>query len=524
MMLVGDMARRNSRIHANKTGLVDGSTKYTYGEINNRINRLANALMELGLRKGDKVAFMAENCHEFAEAYFATAKAGLVIVPVNARFSAEEALYIINHSDALAFFYHHSIGKIAAQIRGAVPKVKHVIAIGGEEQDVLSYDRLLEGASQEEPSVEIDPDDMMMIMYTSGATGTPKGVMTSHRNVMANTNTMTLELRIVPEEINLLVMPMYHNGGFWPTMTHFYRGGTILLHPRFDVETVLETVQRKKVTFLNLVPTMLLRIVSHPNLKDYNLESLRLIMYAGAPIALEQLKKAMEVLGPHRFYTGLGATEASGSMISIPTTEHALTGPLAGKLGSVGRDSIGVEIRIVDDGGNELPPGQVGEIIAKGDNVALGYWKMPEETAEVFKDGWVHTGDLGYRDEDAYIFIVDRKKDVIITGGENVSSYEVEQVIYQHPAVREAAVIGVPDKEWGEAVKAVLSLKSEFKGKVTEQEILDFCRPKLAGFKRPKSVDLLDELPKNTVGKIAKQELKKQYKGRELSQKKQEKT
>ncbi|MFH1122098.1 MAG: AMP-binding protein, partial [Pseudomonadota bacterium] len=435
----------------------------------------------------------------------------------NARFSAEEALYIINHSEAVAFFYHQSLDKIANQIRGAVPNVRHVISIGGEEKDVLSYDKLLEGASPQEPRVDIDPDDMMMIMYTSGATGTPKGVMTSHRNIMANTNTMTLELRIVPEEINLLVMPMYHNGGFWPTMTHFYRGATMILLPRFDAETVLEIVQRERVTFLNLVPTMLLRIVSLPNIKDYDLESLRLIMYAGAPIALEQLKKAMEVLGPHRFYTGLGCTEASGSMISIPTTEHALSGPLAGKLGSVGRDSMGVEIRIVDDAGNELPPGQIGEIIAKGDNVALGYWKMPEETAEIFRGGWVYTGDLGYRDEDAYIFIVDRKKDVIITGGENVSSSEVEQVIYQHPAVREAAVIGVPDKEWGEAVKAVVSLKPEYKDKVAAQEIVDFCRPRLAGFKRPKSVDLLDELPKNTVGKIAKQELKKQYRGRELS-------
>jgi len=519
MMLVGDILRRNAKLYGKKIGLVDGQKRFTYKQINERVNRLANALKNLGLKKGDKIAFMAGNCHQFVEAYFAVAKVGLVIVPVNARLSSEEAAHIINHSESVAVFYHEDLENVVEKMREHIPTVKHVITTGEAHQGILSYEDLLEQSASTESDEKVEPGDMMMIMYTSGATGLPKGVMASQRNIMANTNTMTLELRIVPEDRTLVVMPLFHNGGFWPTMTHFYRGATVFLLPRFDVDKVLQMVGKEKITLLNLVPTMLIRIISHPDLSKYNLESLRLIMYAGAPIALEQLKKAMQALGPHRFYNSLGCTEANGQLTSFPTTEHALEGPLAEKLGSVGRDAIGVEVKIVDDYGNEVPSGKIGEIIARGDNIALGYWKMPEETAETFRDGWLYTGDMGYRDEDSYIYVVDRKKDIIISGGENISSREVEDVIYQHPGVKEVAVIGVPDKEWGEAVKAVIALKEEYKGKVTEEEIIEFCRAMLAGYKKPRSVDFVDELPKNPAGKIIKAELKRRY--REGYQKKQ---
>jgi acyl-CoA synthetase (AMP-forming)/AMP-acid ligase II len=511
MMLPGEILRRNSRLFSKKIGLVDDRKQFSYGEINERVNRLGNALRELGLEQGDKIAIMAENCHQFVETYFAIAKAGLVVVPVNARFSAEEASYIINHSDSVAFIFQKQLTSILRNLWEMIPKVKHIISIGKGQQGVHSYEALLANSTDKEPEVEIHPDDTMMIMYTSGATGIPKGVITSHGNIMANTNTMTLETRIVPEDITLLVMPLYHNGGFWPTFSHFYRGATVILLSRFDAENVMKMVEKHRVTFLNLVPTMLMRIIHHPDISKYNLQTLRLIMYAGAPIALKQLQDAMEILGSHRFYSGLGSTEASGCMISFPTTEHTLVGPLSEKLASVGRDGIGIEIKIVDESGNDLPIGEAGEIIARGDNVAKGYWKMPEETSETFRNGWLYTGDIGYRDEDGYIFIVDRKKDIIISGGENVSSSEVEEVLYQHPSVAEAAVIGLPDDEWGEAVKAVISLRPKYNGKVTGEEIINFCKSRLAGFKRPKSVEILDALPKNAAGKITKQELRKRY-------------
>jgi long-chain acyl-CoA synthetase len=226
---------------------------------------------------------------------------------------------------------------------------------------------------------------------------------------------------------------------------------------------------------------------------------------------MEQLKNAMRVLGPHRFYNSLGCTEAAGNLISFPTADHALVGPLASKLGSVGKDAMGVEIRIVDSGGNDMPPGKAGEIIGRGANITKGYLKMPEETAEVFRDGWLYTGDIGYRDEDGYIFIVDRKKDIIISGGENVASREVEEVLCQHTAVLEAAVIGVPDREWGEAVKAVVVLKPDFENAVGEAELIEFCKARLAGYKKPRSVDFVVELPRNAASKVDKAGLKRTY-------------
>lgn len=514
MILIGDMIRRAAKLYSRKVALIGGPLRFTYDEVNHRVNRLANALLNLGLKKGDKVAFMGNNCHEFVETYFAAAKCGFISVPVNARLSGDEAAYIINHSDAVALIYREEMEDTVKGMRDKTPLLKWIVSTGGRSDDRLSYEILLHEASDEEPDQQLTPNDIALIMYTSGATGLPKGVVTSHANIMSNTNTMCLELHIVHEDITVLVMPLFHNGGLWPTMSQVYRGGTTILMPSFDVEAMLKMVEEEKVTFLNLVPTMLIRIVTHPNLKAYNLESLRLIMYAGAPIPLEQLKKAMKILGPHRFYNSLGCTEASGNLLSFPTTDHALDGPMAGKLGSVGKDAINVEIHIVDERGNVLQTGEIGEIIGRGDNISHGYWKMPKETAEVFKDGWFYTGDLGYRDKDGYVFVVDRKKDIIITGGENVASREVEEVIHQHRGVKEAAVIGIPDQEWGEAIKAIVVLHSNAVGEVSEADLIEFCKSRLAGYKKPKTVDLVKELPKNAAGKIDKAKLKQGYKDR----------
>ena len=511
MVLIGDMLHRDARLLTRKVGVVEGDKSLTYGELNSRVNRFANALSKMGLTKGDKIAFMGNNSHQFVEFYFAAAKGGFVSVPVNARFSAEEATYLIKNSEASTLIYADDVAGAVKRIRESVPEITRCVSTGRSEAGAMPYEGLLENASDQEPHAGVSPDDITMIMYTSGATGAPKGVVATQRNIMANTNTQCLELDIVPEDVTVLAMPIYHNGGLWPTMSTVYRGGTVVLMPRFDLDTLLQVVQDHKGTLLNLVPTMLLRLVSHPNLSSYNLDSLRIIMYAGAPIPLEQLKNAMRILGPHRFYNSLGSTESNGNLISMRTTQHALEGIMASKLGSVGIDAMGVEIAIVDDQGNELPPGTVGEIIGRGDNISPGYWKLPQESAETFKSGWLYTGDMGYRDEDGFIFIVDRRKDIIISGGENIASREVEEVLYAHPAVHEATVIGVPDREWGEAVKAIVALKPGFAGKVDEAELIEFCRPRLAGYKRPRSIDFISELPKNAVGKIDKGSLKRYY-------------
>lgn len=514
-MVVGDILKRQARINAKKIALVDGDKQFTYKEFNERVNRLANALIKCGLNKGEKVAFMANNCHELAEGYFAVAKAGLIMVPINARFRADEIAYTLNHVESNVLIYQEQLRTIIKQASPTLKTINQVFVIGHVNDDKNEYEQLIKENSPDEPDVPVNREDIAMIMYTSGATGTPKGVIMNHRNLLATTNTQTLDLRIVPEDINLLVMPMFHAGGLWPLLAHAYRGAKTIILPRFDEENVLQMIEKERITFLNLVPTTLRRIAIRPDLRKYDLSSLRVLMYAGAPIPLHQLKEAMHILGPHRFFTGLGATEAGcGGILSFSTHEHALAldGPLADKLGSVGRDAMNMEVRIVDEQGKELSPGQVGEIVVRGDEIAVGYWKMPEDTATTFKDGWLHNGDLGYRDEDGYVFIVGRKKDIIISGGENISSVEVEDAVSQHPAVAEVAVIGVPDEEWGEAVKAVVALKLDFKDKITEADLMEFCRPKLAGYKRPRSIDFVGELPKNVVGKIDKASLKQYYK------------
>lgn len=505
MILLWNVLKRSAVVYGNRVALVDGEKKFTYREVNSRANRLANALLKLGLERGSRIAFMSGNRHEFVEGYFGIAKTGLVINPVNALFSQEDATYVINHSDAVVLIYQQELKDLVDKIKKNIPQVKHFISLGDE------YESFLQNASDGDPKEQelTEEDDLYMIMYTSGATGRPKGVAVTQRNIVLNAISMAFEIGIGPNETTLLVMPLFHNGGLWPTVVHFLRGGTVILYEgSFNPEKVLKMCEEEKVTFLNVVPTTLYRMIEHPDLKKYNLEPLRSIMYAGAPSSLDKVKAAMKQLGEERFYQALGSTEHNGIMLSFPTYEHALTGPLADKLSSVGRTATLMEVRVVDDNGNDVKPGGSGEIICRG-NLALRYWKQPEETKEAFKDGWLYTGDVGRIDEDSYIYVVDRKKDMIISGGENIASKEVEDVICRHPSIHEAAVIGVPDPQWGESVKALVVLRPGMQA--TEQEIIDFAKNNLASYKKPKTVEFLDALPKNAAGKVLKAELKKKY-------------
>jgi acyl-CoA synthetase (AMP-forming)/AMP-acid ligase II len=506
---VGDFLRANARNHSRKIGLIEGDQSFTYGEINSRVNRLGNALTRLGLAKGDRVALLLRNGHQFVECYFALAKCGLVSVPVNAGLSPAEAAQVIVQSGAVAIVFGDEHAAPVAEMRPRLASVRVFISTGRNEPGIAAFEALVAAESDAEPTAAVAPDDLAMIMYTSGTTNAAKGVTASHRNIVANTNTMTLELRVVPEDVTLLFMPLFHNGGLWPLMTHFYGVGTVVLQPRFQEQAVLTAISRHRVTVLNVVPTMLARLFEHAEFAATDLSSLRLVMHGGGPIGHALLKKTMETFGPTRIYTSLGCTEANGMLTSFPTRDHALEGPLAGKIGSVGRDAIGVEIRIVGDDGVEKAPGEVGEILARGDNISAGYWKMPGETAETFREGWLQVGDMAFRDSDGFIFIAGRKKDIVISGGENVSAAEVEQVIGQYPAVREVAVIGVPDEKWGEAVMALVLLHPG--AACDEQALREFCQPQLAGFKRPKHIRFVEDFPRTSLGKIAKAELKKAH-------------
>lgn len=508
-MRVGDILRANARNRAGKIGLIEGERSFTYSEINSRANRLARALMRLGLVQGERVAVLLRNCHQYVECYFGLAKAGLVIVPVNIGLSAAEAAQVISQAEASACIFGDEQAEMIATMRPLIPSVRQFVTIGAGQSGVSSYEVLLTAENDAEPEANVTRDDLAMVMFTSGTTNAAKGVTATHRNILTNTNTMTLELRIVSEDVTLLFMPLFHNGGMWPLMTHFYRAGTVVLQPRFQEAPVLAAIARHRVTVLNVVPTMLMRLFEYPDFAGADLSSLRLVMHGGGPIGPGLLKKTMETFGATRIYTSLGCTEANGMLTSYPTQDHALEGPLATKIGSVGRDAIGVEIRIVDEDGLEKATGEIGEILARGDNISNGYWQMPTETAATFKDGWLHVGDMAYRDSDGFIFIAGRKKDIVISGGENISAAEVEGVVGQYPGVREVAVIGVPDEKWGEVVMALIALHPGTKG--DEQALRDFCQPRLAGFKRPKHIAFVDDFPRTALGKIAKAELKKMY-------------
>jgi acyl-CoA synthetase (AMP-forming)/AMP-acid ligase II len=509
-IVLGDIIRRQKRINRMKIGLVDSEHQFTYEQINDRVNRLANGLIGLGLTKGQKIAIMSRNRHEYAETYFAAAKAGLAIVPVNARYNPTETADIVSDAEPDIFLYEKAFSSVAAKVRECCPTVKHFLTIGAVPRDTLSFEALIDLQSSAEPDVVVNEEDIAVIMYTSGTTGRPKGVVMSHRSVLAAIDTQIIDLRIVPEDVNLLVMPLFHAGGLWPLFSHLYRGGKTIVLSEFNETKILETIAREKITFLNLVPTTLHRLAKRTDLKDYDLSSLRLIMYASAPINLDQLKGALEIFGPHRFCTGLGATEVScGGILHFPTVEHALTleGSLSAKLGSVGRDCMGMEVNIVDGAGRELPAGAVGEIRCEGNSVSKGYWRLPAETESSFRNGWFYTGDLGYRDDEGYVFLTGRKKDLIISGGENISSLEVESVISRLPYVEEVAIIGLPDTEWGEVVTGIVVAR-ERKDAATEKEIVSFCREHLAGYKCPKRIYFMDALPRNAVGKVSKEQLK----------------
>lgn len=503
-MVLGDLVERNARKYPSKVGVISGENRFSYAQFADRVHRLANGLMGLGMVKGARVAVLAQNCHQYLEAYFAAAQAGLVLVPINYRLTGREVSYIVNHSEAQAFIFQEEYLDLVLSISEGLPAVKRYICIDRD------YEKLIAGASPEAPQVQVNEDDLICIMYTSGTTGQPKGAVMTQSNWLAHTVNMLLELAIVHEDITLHVVPFFHIASIWPMLTHFYVGGTNVIIKAFEPELVLKTFERERITTCNAVPTMIIQMLECPHAERHDYSSLKWLGYGASPMPLEVLKRAMKLFGP-KLLQVYGLTEANPLLTLLPVKEHILDGPpeIAKRLSSCGREIINVQVKVVDEMGRDVAPGEIGEIIARGDNIIKEYWRNPEETATAIKEGWLYTGDLATVDEAGYIYIVDRKKDVIISGGENISSREVEEVIYTHPAVLEVAVIGVPDEKWGEAVQAIIVLKS---GKeASEEEILDICQRNLAPYKRPKSIEYMESLPKSGAGKILKRELREKY-------------
>jgi long-chain acyl-CoA synthetase len=509
--------RRAVRIYPDRPAVIDGETRLSWREFDARTRRLAVGLRALGVQPGDRVAVLALNSFRYLELYYAIPRMGGIIVPLNHRFSPAELVYTLNDSGAVALVVDDTLAPVAEAILSKLLTVRHLVfaGTGTAPAGMEGYEDLLEHCGKAVvEDAEPDPNDVAGIFYTGGTTGNSKGVMLTHANLHANTLHILIHFGYQPEHNYLHAPPMFHlaDGPLSFAVTMVGACHTIL--PRFDPVALLETIQRERVTHCVLVPTMVNALIQVPTIGEYDLSSWKLVFYGASPMAPEVLKKAMRLL-PCDFAQAYGMTEAAPGLTFLSAEDHRAIvraepgSPVARRVTSCGHPMVGVDVRVVDAAGKEVEPGEVGEVVARGPNVMKGYWNKAEETAYGLRGGWLHTGDLATVDEGNYIYIVDRLKDMIISGAENVYSNEVESAIYAHPAVLEAAVIGVPDPTWGEHVHAVVVLKPDHSA--TADEIVEVCRSRIAGYKLPRSIEFVDALPKSGAGKILKRALREPY-------------
>lgn len=509
-----DMVRRAERLYATRTAIVCGEHRMTYRDFGRRARQVAGALRQLGVGKGDRVAALMLNCHRYLELYAGCFELGAIIVPLNVRLAPPEIVYTLNDAGALALFVDDTLRPLAQAARPSLTTVRsyvHASATGSPAPvDMLDYDELVASAAELDAAPVVDESDLAGLFYTSGTTGNPKGVMLTNRNICANALQICAQFHPAPRDVVMHSVPMFHLSGGPTAWMYFWMGATHVVQRMFEPAKTFDLVARERVTRVTWVPTMLTMLLAHPAVHSADFSSLEMIAYGASPIAPERLKEALRVFGC-QFIQAYGMTEASPILTLLEPEEHEPEGDERAirRLLSCGRVVPGVDVRVVDDRSEDVATGEVGEIIARGANIMLGYWAKPKESAAALRDGWYYSGDMGYLDEDGYLYVVDRKKDMIISGGENIYSTEVEAALYTHPAVLEAAAIGVPDDQWGEAVKAIVALRPGMSA--TAEELIGHCRTQIGGYKVPRSVDFLDTLPKSGSNKILKRELREPY-------------
>jgi long-chain acyl-CoA synthetase len=506
-----DIIYRNALLYPDNEAFVYEDKRITFSEFNTRINKLIHALHGMGVKKGDVVGILSWSCLGFVEVYGLTMKGGFIASPFNPRLQASELEYIINYSEANTLFVGQELLEMANTLKPRLSKVKNFISLETSAPGMTSFDELLASNAGEEPEIQLTEDDPICIIYTSGTTGVPRGALYRQRQFIEDTKTLVIDMSLQPGDRRVQITPLFHIAGNTHFRSSLYTAGCNIIVKFFDAAKTLQIIQKERATHMDFVPTHLVAMLNLPEAQKYDLSSMKFLWYGASPMPLEVLKKGMEVFGPI-FGQGYGQSESGPAISHMSKDDHNVLDRPAKeqkKLSSAGRPDIGVQVRIVDEKENDVEPGEVGEIIVKSKQVMVEYWHKPEDTKANLVNGWLHTGDMGYYDDEGYIYIVDRKKDMIITGGENVYPREVEEVLYRHPAVLEAAVIGIPDPYWIEKVHAVVTTK---KGeKVATEELIAFCKKHLAGYKAPKSVEFVDALPKNPSGKILKRELREKY-------------
>lgn len=510
---VGELYDNCVTYYGPETALKYHDQTATYREMGDKAYRLANAFHTLGLRKGDRVAFLMANCPEYIFTEYALAKIGAIRVPLAVLLSSDDHIYMVNHSESVALVYHQ---KLAERVEAMIPRlesVKHFVCVGDDPAKVPPghhhLQMMLADYAPQPPAVGVVSADLCGIYYTGGTTGRPKGVMLSHRAWVNAVMLEMLELSLGREEVFAYMTPLTHAGGVL-LLPVLLRKGTCLILDGYDPKTFLEQTEKEKVTASLFVPTMLYMLLDYPNLGKYDTSSLANILYGAAPIAPERLKQAIDTFGPifSQFY---GQTEAPMILAALPKEEHVIADPEREReiFSSCGRPTMTTQIKLTDPQGNEVEPGEVGEITARSIIMMDGYYKDPEKTGETIRDGWLFTGDLARQDEKGFLYIVDRAKDMIISGGFNIYPREIEDVLFEHPAVRGAAVIGVPDDKWGEAVKAIVVLHEG--QAATEEELVAFVKARKGSLVAPKSIEFWDSIPLTNLGKIDKKRMRAPY-------------
>lgn len=514
-MAIIDFYDRGWRMDPDATAFIQGDRRFSYDEVGSLSCRIANALLETGLSTGAKGAVWAGNDTVAWACTLGLWRANMAWIPVGARSALEENLQVLDRFDCDVLFFQREFAAAVAELAPRLPRIKTLVCLDGDAAEVPASQPLehwIAAQPATPPHLRVDLDDVVAITPTGGTTGVPKGVMNTHRSLQTSFAHFMIGC---PYEdgrrpVNVAAAPMTHTSGVL-SMPTSARGGTVVVLERPDPRLLLGAIQQHRVTEFFLPPTVIYRLLDVPGLLDaVDFSSVRYFLYGAAPMAVEKLKQAIEVFGPVMM-GGYGQSEAPSSISYLRPSDHLQDGRIASdeRLSSVGRPNPLVRVEIMNDAGEILPQGQTGEICVRGDLVMKGYYNDPERTAETIVDGWLHTGDVGHLDREGCLHITDRKKDMIITGGLNVYSAQVEQVLLGHPAVRECAVIGVPDEQWGEAVTAIVELNDG--ATVTAGELIELCKERLGSVSAPKSVAFVDELPRSPVGKVLKKDLRAQY-------------
>jgi acyl-CoA synthetase (AMP-forming)/AMP-acid ligase II len=490
--------------------VVQNDQQITYHQALVAVNRLANALISAGLQVGDRLAILAKNRVEYVYLYFAASKVGLVPVPLNFRLAPPQWTYIINDAQAQLLICSGEYGEAIHALRSELKTVERFISLDeASEAGWQSYHVWVAQQPDKAPDIQVSEDADLYQIYTSGTTGQPKGAVLTQRAVTANLMQLSLALGGEPGERSLVVLPLFHASVVPTSFGPLSWGGSLYLMEQFEPAEVLRVLSEERIGYATLVPAMIQACLLAPGVAERRYDQLRIIHYGASPITEQTLRRAMEVF-PCHFIQSYGMTEASQAVSFLPPADHQRA--LAGQpelLFSAGRPAVGTDLRIIDENDHSVPNGTIGEIVVRGPQLMRGYWNRPEETAAALRGGWLHTGDAGTLDDEGYLYVKDRVKDMIVSGGENVYPVVVENVLAQHPAIAEVAVIGVPDEKWGETVKAVVVLRQG--ANASEEELTKFCRDKLAGFERPRSIDFIDALPRTATGKVLKRNLREPY-------------